>query len=262
MRVAIGISYDGTDFDGWQSQRSGNTVQDRLESALQEIAGMPVRLIGAGRTDSRVHALAQFAHFDCDVARPDSAWVRGTNALLPRQIAVQWAKRVSPEFHARFSARSRSYRYVLYNHAVRPSVLAGKVGWFHRPLDIERMRAAANMMLGEHDFSAFRSSRCQSMSPVRRLVEARICIRGNYFVFCFSANAFLHHMVRNMMGCLVHVGKGSAPPEWVADVLAGRDRKLAAPTFSPDGLYLTEVRYEDIWGLPKPVHMMPFGIDL
>ncbi len=262
MRVAIGICYDGANFEGWQSQLSGNTVQDRLEHALQCISGTPVRVIGAGRTDSGVHALAQVAHFDCDVERPDSAWVRGTNAQLPPQIAVQWARRTSPEFHARFSATSRSYHYLLYSHAVRPALLAGKVGWFHRPLDLGRMREAAGMMLGEHDFSSFRSSQCQSRSPVRRLTEARVDSRGAYFVFRFSANAFLHHMVRNLVGCLVHVGKGAAPPCWVNDVLAARDRKMAAPTFSADGLYLTEVRYANRWQLPSSTDVMPPGIDV
>jgi len=259
VRIAIGTSYDGSRFDGWQSQPSGNTVQDSLERALSEIGGAAVRLAGAGRTDAGVHATAQVAHFDTDAARPESAWVRGANSLLPESIAVQWAAPVPPEFHARYSATARSYRYVLYNHPVRPALFARKLGWFHLPLDREAMAAAARCLLGENDFSAFRSAECQARSPVRTLSHASVSRSGPYCVFDFTANAFLHHMVRNLVGSLLFVGKGKHPPEWVREVLESRDRKLAAPTISPDGLYLTKVQYDAHWKLPEFAPMMPFA---
>ena len=258
MRIALGIAYDGAPFAGWQSQPAGNTVQDRLEAAVGAIADGPVRLTAAGRTDAGVHATGQVAHFDVHVARPDTAWVRGTNASLPAAIAVQWSAEVDGEFHARYSAVRRSYIYVLYNHAVRPSVLAGKVGWFHLPLDVERMRSAAQALVGEHDFSAFRSAECQAKTPVRQLSDVAVERRGDYVLFEVAANAFLHHMVRNIVGCLVHVGKGAAPPEWLAEVLAGRDRSRAAATFGPEGLYLARVAYPERWKLPAFPPMLPF----
>jgi len=259
MRIAVGIAYDGAGFEGWQSQRSGNTVQDRLERALSGIADSTIRLTGAGRTDAGVHACAQVAHFDTLADRPESAWVRGANAALPREIAVQWATRVADEFHARYSARARSYRYVLYNHPVRPALLAGKTGWFHRPLDVGAMKQAALALSGEHDFSAFRSSECQAKSPVRIVEYAAITERNPYILFDFTANAFLHHMVRNIVGCLVYVGKGSHTPEWVEELIARRDRRLAAPTVAAAGLYLTQVRYDAAWQLPAFARMMPFS---
>jgi len=260
VRVAIGVTYDGAPFEGWQSQPSRNTVQDRLEAALTAIAVRPLQATAAGRTDAGVHATGQVVHFDVEVERPESAWVRGANAHLPEGIAIQWAREVDVEFHARYSAASRSYAYVLYNHGVRPSVLARKVGWFHLPLDLERMRSAVRCILGEHDFSAFRSAECQAKTPVRVIERAAIDQRGDYILFEFTANAFLHHMVRNLVGCLVYVGKGAHPPEWLADVLAGCDRARAAPTFGPEGLYLTRVNYPQRWNLPAFASMLPiFG---
>jgi len=256
VRIAIGIAYDGRPFTGWQSQPSGNTVQDRLEAALAEIAGAPVRVTGAGRTDARVHATAQIAHFDVIASRPESAWVRGTNAHLPEAIAVQWACGVDDEFHARFSATSRGYTYVLYNHPVRPAVFAGKVGWFHLPLDVDAMRAAAGALLGEHDFSAFRSSECQAKTPVKVLHRVAIERRGDHVVFELTASAFLHHMVRNLVGCLVQIGKGAQPADWLTEVLESRDRARAAPTFGPEGLYLTSVAYPKRWNLPRFAPML------
>jgi tRNA pseudouridine38-40 synthase len=258
VKIAIGIAYCGTGLEGWQSQPSGRTVQDQLERALSEIAGEPVAVTGAGRTDAGVHACAQVAHFETTVERPDSAWVRGANALLPEAIAVQWAVPVTGEFHARYSALERSYRYVLYNHPVRPALVAGLAGWFHLPLDVETMRRAAQFLLGEQDFSSFRSSECQAKSPVRTMRRAEVCASGPYLLFDFTANAFLHHMVRNIVGCLVYVGKGKHPPHWLAELVAARDRRLAAPTFAADGLYLSGVRYEPHWGLPGFPRMMPF----
>lgn len=259
MRIAIGISYDGSPYEGWQSQPSGRTVQDHLERALAQIAGVPVRIAGAGRTDTGVHAVAQVAHFDTESIRPESAWVRGVNAQLPEEIAVQWAMPVTDEFHARFSAFERSYRYVLYNHPVRPGVAPHHAAWFHRPLDVEAMRAAAALLVGEHDFSAFRSSECQAKSPVRQLHRAEVMRCGPWVLFDFTANAFLHHMVRNLVGCLVYVGKGAHGPDWMGEVLAGLDRRLAAPTMAAAGLYLTGVRYPANWQLPGFARMMPFG---
>ena len=260
MRIAIGVAYDGAGFEGWQSQRSGNTVQDHLERALSEIAGSEIRLSGAGRTDAGVHACAQVAHFDTAAERPDSAWVRGVNAALPQAIAVQWSARVSDAFHARYSARARSYRYVLYNHPVRPALLAGKTGWFHRPLDVGAMKQAALALAGERDFSVFRSSECQAKSPVRIIEYAEIAERKPYILFDFTANAFLHHMVRNMVGCLIHIGSGRQAPEWIEEMIVRRDRRLAAPTAAAAGLYLTRVRYDAPWQLPAFARMMPFGV--
>jgi len=250
MKIAIGIEYDGSRFHGWQSQPSGDTIQDHLERALASIAGGPVRLAAAGRTDAGVHALAQVAHFETAVVRPESAWVRGVNALLPPAVAVQWAVPVADDFHARYSAASRTYRYVLYDHPVRPALHHGRVGWFHLPLDPAAMRTALAHLAGEHDFSAFRSSECQAKSPVRTLQRWAIEQRGAHFRFEFTANGFLHHMVRNIVGCLVYVGKGKHPPAWLAEVLVSRDRRQAAPTFSPDGLYLAAVEYAPGWKLP------------
>ncbi len=258
MRIAIGVAYRGTGFDGWQTQPSGRGVQDALERALSQIAGHAVALTAAGRTDAGVHAAAQVAHFDASVERPDTAWVRGANALLPDTVSVQWAAGVPDDFHARYSAVGRSYRYVLYAHPVRPALLAGLVGWFHGALDAGAMRRAARALVGEHDFSAFRSSECQAKSPVRVLERIDIAARGPYVLFDFAANAFLHHMVRNIVGGLVYVGGGRQPPEWIAELMEKRDRRLAAPTFSPDGLYLSGVRYDARWNLPEFPRMMPF----
>ena len=261
MKFAIGVSYCGAGMEGWQSQPSGNTVQDHLVRALSEIGGAPIAVTGAGRTDAGVHASAQVAHFDASVERPESAWVRGANSLLPEGIAVQWATPVAADFHARYSALSRTYRYVLYNHPVRPALLAGRTGWFHLPLDLERMRKAVDCLVGEHDFSSFRSAECQAKTPVRIMQSAEIRASGPYVLFDFTANAFLHHMVRNIVGCLVYVGKGNQPPQWISKLIAAKDRRLAAPTFSADGLYLFGVRYDACWGLPAFPPMMPFDLE-
>lgn len=250
MRIALGLEYDGAAFAGWQSQPHGNTVQDALERALANIAGAPIRVVCAGRTDAGVHAAAQVVHFDAPAARPRNAWVRGVNAHLPDSIAVRWSREVPDDFHARFSALARGYRYVLYNHAVRPALLHGRVGWFHLPLDIETMRAGAALLVGERDFSAFRAAECQAKSPVKTLHRAEVTRHGDYIVFDFRAGAFLHHMVRNMVGALVYIGKGAHPPGWIDELIASRDRALAAPTFSPCGLYLSAVEYEARWQLP------------
>ena len=261
MRVALGVEYDGAAFRGWQTQPGGGAVQDALETALAVIAGQQVATVAAGRTDAAVHATGQVVHFDAPVDRPLSAWVRGVNSHLPAGVAVIWAHPVADDFHARFSAQGRAYRYLLLNRPVRPAALASHVGWYHRPLDVARMQSAADLLLGRHDFSAFRAAECQARTPVRELRRATVTARGDWVVFDFAADAFLHHMVRNLVGSLVYVGKGAHPPEWVAEILAGRDRKLAAPTFSPHGLYLVAVDYESHWGLPPPpTDSFPLGV--
>ncbi len=250
MRVALGVSYDGHPYDGWQSQPSGRTVQDQLEKALGQFANQPVSTLCAGRTDAGVHGLMQVVHFDTMAERESHAWVRGTNSFLPRDIAVQWAHIVPREFHCRASASSRRYAYLLLESPVRPSVDAHRVGWVFQPLDLERMQEAARHLLGEHDFTSFRASACQALSPVKNMLRIEISKRGAYWRFEFEANAFLHHMIRNLMGCLIAIGQGKQPPDWMAAVLAARSRDAAAPTFAPDGLYFLGPRYEARWGLP------------
>lgn len=250
MRIALGIEYFGEPFCGWQTQPAGCSVQDALEHALGEIAGERIATICAGRTDAGVHALGQVVHFDSAAVRPDTAWVRGTNALLPAGIAVTWMRAMREDFNARYSALERCYRYVLLNHPVRPALNQSRVGWFHAPLDAARMRAAARSLIGEHDFSAFRSSECQAKSPVRELRRLEVRASGDYVMFEFAANGFLHHMVRNIVGTLVYAGRGGQQPGWVAEVLASRDRARAAPTFDAAGLYLAHVSYDSRWQLP------------
>ncbi|MBU3694608.1 MAG: tRNA pseudouridine(38-40) synthase TruA [Rhodocyclaceae bacterium] len=259
MRIALGLEYDGRGFFGWQSQADVASVQDALERALGEIAGAPARVHAAGRTDTGVHALQQVAHFDTEAQRPLSAWVRGVNRYLPDSVAVLWAHPVADDFHARFSATGRHYRYVLLNRAVRPALAAGRVGWFPRPLDAAPMREAAALLLGEHDFSAFRAAECQAKSPVKTLHRLDIARQGDVLTFDLHANAFLYHMVRNIVGALVYVGAGRQPPAWLGDLLAARDRTRAAPTFAPDGLYFAGVDYDAAWGLPPtaPASRLP-----
>ena len=250
MKIAIGIEYHGAYFQGWQSQPNAAGVQDALERAIEQVSGEAVRLHAAGRTDTGVHALMQVAHFETSVVRPLSAWVRGTNAHLPVWVRVLWAVEVADEFHARFSAQARSYQYVLYNHGVAPASQHGRVGWYHRPLEIAVMQRAVGILLGEHDFSAFRASECQASSPLRTMHRADIAQHGRYLVFSFQANAFLQHQIRNMVGALVYVGQGKLSVESFADLLAQKDRRLSPPTFMPDGLYFTGVKYDAAWQLP------------
>jgi tRNA pseudouridine38-40 synthase len=252
-RWALGVTYRGTAYNGWQSQPDGNTVQDHLERALSTFADTRIGTVCAGRTDAGVHALNQVVHFDAPVRRDAFSWVRGTNRYLPRDIAVQWAVPVPPDFHARFAARGRRYRYVLLRSPVRPSLEAGLVGWVFDELSLEPMRAAARHLIGEHDFSSFRSSECQARTPVKMLRSIAIEPRGAYWHFDFDANAFLHHMVRNIMGCLLAVGSGRRPPDWFPEVLAARDRDAAAPTFAADGLYFTGPYYDAALKLPERV---------
>jgi tRNA pseudouridine38-40 synthase len=245
VRIALGIEYDGSGFAGWQSQSHGNTVQDALEKALTAIADHPLRVVCAGRTDAGVHALGQVVHFDTTADRPDSAWVRGVNAHLPPQVAVGWARPVAAEFHARFSARSRTYRYLLLNRPVRPALLAGRCGWFHRPLDVAAMRGG-RCLVGEHDFTAFRAAECQA--KCRSSSSTGPTSRPSEFVLFDSITPFLHMIC--LIGSLVYIGKGKHPPQWLAELLAGRDRSRAAPTFDAAGLYFAGVEYDPCWQLP------------
>jgi tRNA pseudouridine38-40 synthase len=264
QRWALGIEYDGSAFHGWQTQAPTTqvvdgrpigstlpTVQGALQTAMTQIADAPVQIVCAGRTDAGVHATGQVIHFDAPIIRPDSAWVRGVNALLPRSCAVRWAQPVGADFHARFSATGRRYRYILLNRPERAAIFAGRAGWFHRPLDIDAMAVAAQSILGTHDFSAFRAAECQANSPVRTLTESRVHRQGDWLVFDFAANAFLQHMIRNLVGALVYVGKGAEPVTLMTALLSQKDRTLAPPTFMPDGLYLTAVDYDAGWGLPS-----------
>ncbi len=251
MRLALGISYNGQAYQGWQSQLSGQTIQDRLELALGKFSAHKVSTLCAGRTDAGVHGLMQVVHFDTRLDRTTSSWVRGTNSFLPRDIAVQWAHPVPDEFHCRSSALSRRYAYVLLESPVRPSIDHGRVGWVFTPLDLGAMQQAARHLMGEHDFTSFRASACQALSPVKTLQSIDITRRGAYWRFDFEANAFLHHMIRNILGCLLLVGQGKQPPQWLQEVLLKRDRDAAAPTFSPDGLYFLGPRYAAHWGLPE-----------
>lgn len=265
MRVALGVSYNGQSWRGWQSQPSGQTVQDRLEAALHQFATVPVSTVCAGRTDAGVHALMQVVHFDTAIERPETSWVRGTNRFLPPDIAVQWARRVPDAFHARACATARRYAYLLLQSPVRPSIEAGRVGWVFQALDGAAMREAARHLLGTHDFSSFRAAECQAKSPVKTLARIDIAQRGTpqapapgergcasgYWRFDFEGDAFLHHMVRNIMGCLVAVGQGARAPGWMGEVLAARSRQAAAPTFAAAGLYFLGPRYGPEWGLPQ-----------
>ncbi len=251
MRLALGVSYNGQAYQGWQSQLSRQTAQDQLELALGKFTGQRVSTLCAGRTDAGVHGLMQVVHFDTALERETNSWVRGTNAFLPRDMAVEWAQVMPQEFHCRASALSRRYAYIVMESPVRPSLDASRVGWSFRSLDLLVMQAAALHLLGEHDFTSFRASACQALSPVKTLQRIDISQRGAYWRFEFEANAFLHHMIRNIMGCLIAVGYHKYPPEWVKDVLLARDRDAAAPTYSPNGLYFLGPRYAAHWGLPE-----------
>jgi tRNA pseudouridine38-40 synthase len=258
-RIALGVQYDGTPWNGYQKQPNGNTVQDELERALGQFARTHLHTTCAGRTDRGVHGIEQVVHFDTELDRPMQSWTRGTNAFLHPSIAVRWAHEVDEEFHARFAARSRTYHYLLFNHPVRSSLVHARAGWVFRPLDVGRMQEAAQHLIGTHDFTSFRSSECQAKSPIKDMHEISIRRNGDMIVFTLRASAFLHHMVRNIVGCLVYIGTGRNTPDWMAEVLAGRDRNVAAPTFMPDGLYLARIEYDGKWALPQePAGTIPW----
>lgn len=253
MRWILGVAYRGSRYHGWQSQPQPGlaTVQDALEAALSTFAARPVHTVCAGRTDAGVHAINQVVHLDTELQREPFSWVRGTNRYLPPDIAVQWCQPMDDAFHARFSAHGRRYRYLLRESPVRPALEAGSCGWTFRRLDLQAMQAAAERLLGTHDFSAFRSSECQARDPVKTLRSLSIRRHGAYWRFDFDANAFLHHMVRNLMGCLLEVGAGARPPSWIDEVIASRRREAAAPTFAADGLYFEGPYYDVALGVPQ-----------
>ena len=251
-RVAVGLEYDGRAFAGWQSQPPPlRSVQSLTEAALAQVADHAIELVAAGRTDAGVHALAQVAHFDTPSRRSARAWMLGANSHLPADVSITWAREVPPHFHARYSVEARTYRYVICNRSARSALTAGRATLVHAPLDVERMRAAAVALLGEHDFSALRAAECQARSPVRRLTELGVERRGEWVLISATANAFLHHMVRNIAGLLIVIGQGKAPPAFAAEVLASRNRQLAPPTAPADGLYLWRVRYPAAFCLPE-----------
>ncbi len=250
-RIALGIEYSGCAYAGWQTQPDGRTVQDRLEAALRRFVTRPVATICAGRTDTGVHATGQVVHIDPGCVRSESSWVRGVNTFLPQDIAVRWARTVDESFSARFSARARTYEYWILNDPVRSPLFAGTTGWVWRPCNEARMQEAALSLVGEHDFSSFRSVDCQAASPVRTIESLSVQRFGRLIRIRLTANAFLQHMVRNIVGSLVYVGTGRNPVDGLAEVLEARDRSLAAPTFAPQGLYLVGVRYPSEYGLPE-----------
>ena len=252
-RIALGIQYDGQRWNGWQSQPHRNTVQDALESALGRFADRPIRVSCAGRTDAGVHALGQVVHFDTDAVRTLQGWIRGINALLPSSIAVHWSAEVDATFDARFAAVARTYHYLLHVAPGRSPHWIGRAGWTHAGLDVDAMDAAAQGLVGTHDFSAFRSAECQAKSPVKTMSIASVRGHGDFVLLTFKASAFVQHMVRNLTGALVAVGRGKRDGRWIAELLAGRDRTRAAPTFMPDGLYLARVDYASPFVLPDPV---------
>lgn len=258
-RIALGLEYDGTPWSGWQSQPGGHTVQDALEAAIAAFldSRSRVAVTCAGRTDAGVHATGQVVHLDTPLDRSTNVWVRGVNAHLPRSIAVRWARAVPEDFHARFAAVRRRYRYTLYNHPVRSPLLEQRAFWCFRPLDRSAMREAATALLGEHDFSSFRSSQCQARTPVKTLESIDWIERGDLIELRLTANAFLHHMVRNVVGALVEVGCGRQPVEWLGALLAARDRRQGAPTAPPGGLVFERVEYPARFALDQPVTDRP-----
>jgi tRNA pseudouridine38-40 synthase len=253
VRLVAGVEYAGFAFCGFQSQPSRCGVQDALQDAIEKIAGHRAVVTAAGRTDAGVHAVSQIVHFDAEASRPDSAWVRGVNAHLPSTASVLWAQPVAEDFHARFSATARHYTYLLLNRAERPGLWAQRVGWYHHPLDVDAMQAGAAQLIGTHDFSSFRAAECQAKTPVKTLSRALVTRGGGIVRFEFSANAFLHHMVRNIVGALVFVGAGKMSAPWIGELLAARDRTRGAPTFAADGLYFTGADYDPALGLPATV---------
>jgi len=261
-RFAAGLEYDGRAYSGWQCQPGLDTVQDVVQRALSRVADSPVGVVCAGRTDAGVHALAQVVHFDSDAVRSERAWRLGTNTYLPNDVSVAWVREVAPHFHARFGATARSYRYLILNRDSRSALAFGRATWERRPLDVGLMHAAAQGLLGEHDFSAFRAIECQSKSPVRRVERLEVLRQAEWVTLTITANAFLHHMVRNVAGLLMSIGHGESPSGRVAAVLASRDRKTNAATAPPDGLYLVAVRYPGEFGLPVALAGADTGIPL
>ena len=260
-RVALRVEYDGTPYSGWQSQPhlpQVRTVQDSLENALSKVAASPLRVHCAGRTDTGVHATAQWVHFDAPVSRSLKAWVLGGNAQLPASVRIADAREVASTFHARHSAIARRYDYLIYNASTASAILADRVLWIRDDLDAERMHRALQALLGERDFSSFRAASCQSRTPMRCLMAVSVVRRGNLLRVRLEANAFLHHMVRNIMGSLLVVGSGAAAEDWLVELLESRDRRLAGATAAPHGLYLTQVRYPETFAIPEAPELSLF----
>jgi tRNA pseudouridine38-40 synthase len=251
MRLALGVEYDGAQYFGWQRQKEVNTVQEELEKALSKIANHPVGVFCAGRTDSGVHGTGQVVHFETDSVRTDRGWTMGVNRHLPDSIAVTWVKEVPDDFHARFSATARRYRYIITNTSLRPAILNTGLSHYYDELDVDKMHLAAQTLVGEHDFTSFRATQCQSHSPNRSIHFINVTRYNQFIVIDIKANAFLHHMVRNIAGSLIAVGQGERPLEWIAEVLALKDRTQAAETAKPNGLYLIQVDYPEQYNLPK-----------
>ncbi|TCP94796.1 tRNA pseudouridine38-40 synthase [Cricetibacter osteomyelitidis] len=260
MKIALGIEYDGKNYFGWQRQEKVESVQQALETALSFVANEPISVFCAGRTDSGVHATGQVVHFETNTVRSEKAWSFGTNANLPDDIAVSWAKTVSEDFHARFSAIARRYRYVIYNNKLRSAILPFGVTHHHFPLNHQLMHQAGQVLLGENDFSSFRAAQCQSNTPWRNVHHLNVTRQGSYVIVDIQANAFVHHMVRNIVGSLLEVGAGNKPVDWIAEILAKKDRTLAAPTAKAEGLYLVNVIYPDHFDLPKN-HLGPLFLE-
>lgn len=251
MKIALGIEYDGSRYFGWQRQDNVDSVQQQLETALSKVANAPIEVFCAGRTDAGVHGTGQVVHFDTEVRRPMQSWCFGTNFHLPPDIAVKWAVEVADDFHARFSATARRYRYIIYNHRLRSALMPKGVAHYYHPLDHEKMHQAGQFLLGENDFTSFRAAKCQSHTPWRNIHHLNVSRQGDYVVVDIQANAFVHHMVRNIVGSLLEVGQGNQVPEWVGWLLEQKDRTLAAATAKAEGLYLVEVHYPAHFAIPK-----------
>ncbi|WP_051206249.1 tRNA pseudouridine(38-40) synthase TruA [Oceanospirillum maris] len=251
-RYAMCVEYNGADYHGWQTQESGvRSVQETLEKALSKVANEPIRVLCSGRTDTGVHASSQIVHFDSSAARSSKSWVYGCNTYLPDDVVVRWAVPVDSEFHARYSATSRRYRYVMYNHRVRPALMSDQMTWINRPLNAEKMHCAVQHLLGENDFTSFRAAGCQSNTPWRNIMSANVFRRGAFVVLEIQANAFLHHMIRNIVGALLPVGMEDKPVEWLAELLALKNRCKAGVTAPPNGLYFVEAEYPEHFNLPS-----------
>ncbi|MBL1432665.1 MAG: tRNA pseudouridine(38-40) synthase TruA [Gammaproteobacteria bacterium] len=258
MRIALGVEYNGTDFKGWESQPCQRTVQGCLESALSKVANTTIKTIAAGRTDAGVHALEQVVHFDTELSRAPYNWMLGVTSTLPKDISVHWAQPVDDEFHARFSALTRRYRYLLLNRRARPGVLPAAMSWHPRPLNEAQMHEAAQALLGQHDFSSFRASSCQAHTPNRNIIDIKVSRLNETIMIEVEANAFLHNMVRNITGVLIAIGEGARPVSWAAEVLASKDRRQGGVTAKPDGLYLVGVKYPDSMPLPQRASELGF----
>jgi len=257
MRVALGIEYSGEHYCGWQRQKHSPSIQENLDNVLKNIADQSIKTFCAGRTDTGVHATGQVIHFDIDKPRPTSAWLRGANNQLPNDIAIKWAAEVNNNFHARFSAIDRSYRYVIYNNETPTATLTGKVTWHRRPLQLDLMQHGANELIGKHDFSSFQASSCQANTSIRNITTLKLSQKGKFIFIDITANAFLHHMVRNIVGSLLWIGEERQPPAFMKQILLGLDRTKAPDTAKPTGLYLVRVGYPAEFMLPTQTNQ-PF----